>query len=89
MEEEDNDNVFVSIHFDTQVVAIALPEDLLLHLDTLILEMQNNPEYPDHMKATPLWAERSNYVCRALAYMFEAEEIEHLWREEPGWRDES
>ncbi len=83
MEEEEDDNVFVSIHFDTQVVAIALPEDLLLHLDTLILEMQNNPEYPDHMKATPLWAERSNYVCRALAYMFETDDIANYWRDEP------
>ena len=83
MEEEDNDNVFVSIHFDTQIVALALPEDLLLHLDTLILEMQNNPEYPAYMKATPLWAERYNYECRALSYMFEADEIEEYWRDEP------
>jgi len=82
--EEQEPMVFLSVAEDTEIVGVAIHADVLLHLDTQILQMQQNPECPPHVKLTPLWAERSHLINRALVFMFEADEIEHLWREEPG-----
>ena len=81
--EERESEPFLSIRDDTQIIGVALHYDMLFYLDRQIFAMQASPECPPQTRDTPLWAERSNFIGRALAYMFEADEIEEYWRDEP------
>lgn len=80
-DEEDND-MGLTLPSYTDLIAIALTDDLLSRLDHYLFTIQENPEYPESFKGLPLWALRSNFIIESVEHRFELQELNKMWKEE-------
>jgi len=81
-DDDDNEMGGLTLPSYTDLIAIALTDDLLARLDHYLFTVQENPEYPESFKGLPLWALRSNFIIEAVEYRFELQELNEMWREE-------
>ncbi len=81
-DDEENEQTGLTLPSYTDLIAIALTDDLLGRLDHYLFTVQENPEYPESLKGLPLWALRSNFIIESIEYRFEVQELNEMWREE-------